>query len=350
MPDLTKLRYESVKKEDTHPPLDVGDYADIDRNAWKALLIVFLSTLGAVTFSFVVKSYFFSRALLGLTDLQYVILAAVLAAFFASFFFLQAMFTKGIARLNGMVLINALGLVGPFYDRFSLNVSVAAFVIYLLLLFAAYSGWRELSLLMRVKFMRLARRVLPGVMTALALFVSLVFYLNISEGRTNILTRDLLNSLIFMPAESITANFVPEFSFSKSAHQIFVDLATNQVNSAKEAKQLSPSVKKILIDKAVVEYENKIASMIQYPINMNSRVDDVLYGYLVTHVTGNAPGPRNVVGLSAALIAFVTLKVVGIFLAIGVTIISFLLFEMFIATNFATVALESRTREIIVLK
>lgn len=350
MPDLTKLRYESVKKEDAHAQPDLGDYADVDRNLWKSLLIGFLTTLFAVTFSFIVKDFFFYKAFLKLTDFQYVILAGVIGAFFAAFFFLQAIFTKGFARLNVMALINAAGLLGPFYDHFSRNAAIVSVLIYLALLFAAYSGWRELSLLLRIKFARLARRVLPGVMTALALFVSLVFYINISEGRTNIVTRDLLSSLIFAPAEKIAVRFVPEFSFSKTPNEIFTELATNQLDETAGAEQLSSAARKMVIDKSVAESKKKLASMIAYPIDMDSRISDTIFEYLVMHITGPDSETKSIVGLSAGILAFITLKFLGIFVAIAAGIIGFLFFEMCVAMNFITVVLESRTREIIILK
>ena len=350
MPDLTKLRYEDRKKSETTIPPDVGDYADIDRSTWKSFVMVAITTLTIAALSLLVKDYFFDGTVFKLSDLQYAIAIGVASVFFASFFFLQSLFTKSFGRLFTMTLVNAAGLVAPFYDRISNDIWVGAGVIFAALLLAGYTAQHELSLLLRVKLMRLAGRSIPRIMTALALFISLVFYLNITEGRTNILTRDLLGSLAFNPAEKLVVRFVPEFSFQKDPHTIFTDLATKQLEAMPEAKQLSPLVKKALIGKSVAESEERVQGFTDYPIDMKARVDDQLYGYLVSRVTGQTEGSRQLVGASAAVLAFTIFKLLGIAATIAASILSFLLFEMCAALDFATIVLESRTREIIVLK
>lgn len=350
MPDLTKLRYEPMKEREERKTESLIDVVEEDRSAWKPYLLGFCTALFAFAFSYLVKDYFFEPRTFDLTTLQRGVFIAVSAAFFASLFFIQSVLVKNLSRLHTLSVFAVVALAAPFYSRISAGLAIGAFVLYAFLFFAAYTTWKELRLLVKIKFFRIGSRVLPKIITALALLISFVFYVNIQEGRTNILSKDLLNDLVFRPSEPLVVKIFPLFSFNKTGNEILSEMAAERIKSAPEAALLPVKKRNELAKTLQQELETRIESFAKTDINFSLPVHESIYEWLIQNLLHGTPASKLTTAASIAVVAFLILKTAGIVFSYAALFLSFILYEVLIAMEFATVVLESKTREIVLLK
>ncbi|OHB22462.1 MAG: hypothetical protein A2939_02785 [Parcubacteria group bacterium RIFCSPLOWO2_01_FULL_48_18] len=349
MPDLTKLRYEPVQKA-AQSSASVLDEAEVDRSVWKAALLAVLTCAFAFGFSLGVRDYFLETKILSFSPTHYMIFIAGSAVGFSVIFFLQSLFLKSFGRLSWMVFLNAVALSVPFYDRFSQSLLLAAVVVYLLLLLAARAGWSELRLLLKVRFFRLCRRVFPKVITVMALFISLVFYIGLQEGKTAAFNKDVFYAYMLNPLEGLLRSIIPDFDFEQTGDEIIADIVTQRLEDSAEAKSLTASVKKQVIEKSVSQTRDQIESFLNIDIDFKKTAGDGLYELFTEQIVKTSGLGGWIVGGSIVLLAFLVLKALGIVFGYTLVFVSFIVFELLIAVDFARIVLESRTREIIIMK
>lgn len=319
---------------------------EIDRSLVKIIILAIIGIIFSFFFGYFLKLFIIENRW------DFFISSFSFALGFLTIFFLNVFFIKNFSRSALIIFLESLAFLSVFYDWLSPKIIGAAFLSFLILLWGDYAGKEELKNMLKIKFWRVGKKVLPKAITALALFSSFASITVASVGGEKFFisqqTFDKIVSPIF--EMKLLKNFFPEFDFSLPVGELINNLARNQVEQHPQAKLLPESAKQQLISQSAKELEEKISDFVGKPINLKSTFSEAIYDAMVYKFIQLPAEVKNIIPFGVAAIIFLT--IIGFILPIRwlVSFLAFLIYEICLALGFSNLALESRSREIIVLK
>ena len=323
----------------------LGEEADIDRSAVK---IYSLAAFGIISFLF--SGYFFKLFLKGdnLNDFLISLIAAAISIVIVLF---QILFIKDIVRIHLICLIEILGLFAIFYDKIAsvFMLSLGALLFLIFLLFANYSGVRELRNMLKINFWRVSKIVLPKAIAGSLLFFCFAFVgLTVSEKKFFI-SQDNFEK-IFASTGGIIQRFFPAFDQSLNIHEIALNMANERVNANLQFQNLPKTVKNQIISQTVIDFENNISEIAGSHINPQLKIGEAVFE--IIKMKFDEASSKNqiyvLIGISFAL--FFIVGSLAMPIRIIISFFGFFIYEILFALGFIFISLENRSREIIVLK
>ena len=288
--------------------------------------------------------YFLNIAILN-DGFQNIIYAFLTASAFLSIFLLQIFFLKSNRIIDTVIFLESLAIAAPLFRGFSWWFFLAWVSLLAAFRLAVYVGRSELENQIKIKFFRIERAVIPSLLTAISLFAALV-YMSIFSTQGAFIAKSSFNSLI-RPAAPFLANYFPNFSFDMTMSKLAEVLAVSQLGG--QIGALPPAQRSLVINQILSQLQSQFS---QYGLNFKNSdtITDVLYNYLNSQLNRIPEGFKFLIPLSFALLLFLTIKGVAIFLRWIISMPAFLLYELALFSGFAKLSLESRSRAIIVLK
>ena len=209
--------------------------------------------------------------------------------------------------------------------------------------------------MMKVKFWRISKVVLPKAIGGIALFSSIILVFpsvisNPIEGNYQLPFSQSLIEKIIVPSSDIVKNFIPGFDLSLPLRELAANVAEQQIKNAPEAQILPKSTQQQLINKAAQDFETKIAELIGGQVKPNSKITDLIYESLSNRFSQLPESTKNLVLAGVVFLIFLTIEGFAIPLRWAVSVIAFVIYEILLMSGFATVMLEGKSREIIILK
>lgn len=314
---------------------------EIDRSNSK---IAFLAVLGVI--SFFLSGYFLKLYFWG-GDLNFFWFSLGSLSVYLIIFLFQSLFIKDVKRTNLIIFFESAALLAGFYDRFNWQILAGAFITFLFLLWGNYNGVRQLRDFVKVKFWQVSKAAMPKAIAAVALFGSVV-YMNVNGGGF-FLSRTAFEEIL-NPSVLIIQKFIPDFNFSLSISELVASLAEKQINETPQARLLPKSVKAQLAAQSAKELENQFSSVLGAPIDTKLKISEAVYEALKNKFLNLPENVRNLVLLAAGLIIFLTVESFAMPFRLIISFIGFIIYEILLATGFATIVLEGKNREIIILK
>jgi hypothetical protein len=332
-----------------------SDVANIDQSMPKIIVLAVLGIAFASVFSYFLNSFF--------TGYQLTPLAISVSALvgFLVIFLLQSLFIKSLWRLNLIIFLESGGLMAGFYERIFAPlqgkdidiVSLILFwVVFVLFIWANYSGIREMDNFLKVRFWRLSKVVLPKAIASVALFVSVLFVFPSSplSGGLQLPISSATLEKFLAPASGILQKLIPGFDTSLSINELTRNLAEQQIAKMPETRILPQAARQQLILKTTRDFEGQIANIFGSDINPKLKISDIAYKWLKDKFEGLAENSKLVVMLAIAGLLFLTIEGIAMPLRWLVSVIAFVIYEILKLSGFATVALEGKSREVIILK
>ncbi|GEM_PF-1819587 len=312
---------------------------DLDTSRPKVIVLGVLGVVSAVIFG-----YFLHGSILdsSLGNFIYTIAAAV---GFLSIFLMQVFFIKSSNIINLLLFLEATAISAPFFTAMSWPLFFAWLSVLTLFWVAVKRGKMELDNQIRVRFFRVERLVVPGALTAISLFIALV-YLSIFEFDGLIISRKSFQDII-QPSAVMAGSYVDDFSYSMTVYELAEAIALKQLGE--RAGEVPKSVR----DMAIGEVLNQLRGQFQgYGITFRNSdtINDVLYNYLAGRLNRIPEEFRIIIPTLFVLVLFITIKGVALLFRWAVSIPAYLLYNIALITRFATKSIESRSREIIILK
>ena len=313
---------------------------EIDRSLVKITILAIVTIILAFLFGYFTKSFFI------VGSREYLLAAFSAALGFLSFFLLNVFFIKSLTRAILIIFLESGAALAGFYDQFSLNLAIGAAVLAVFLFWSAYSGQTEMKNLLKIKFWRIGKIVIPKAITALALFTSVAFYYTNPDF---FISRSSFEKII-APSAPLVQKILPEFDLSLPVGELINKLAQGQVEGNPEAKVLPENVKQQLISRTSGDVEKKIADFLGAPLDAKQKVSDSLYGAAVQKIAALSEQGRKLVSVGVAALLF--LSIVGFIWPIRwlTTLLALIFYEIFLALGFAVITLEGKSKEIIILK
>ena len=274
------------------------------------------------------------------------------ASLFLVFYFLNILFIKSVWRTNLIVLLESLAFLVVFYNMLSFNLLLGAFAAFLVLLWGSYAGRNELENMMKIKFWRISKRVIPKGIFALALFISVVYAgtaiekkdeFFISQSTFEKLTEPVVQSGLFQ-------KFFPGFDANIPISQLFENLAEKQIEKNPQLGALPSEAKSQLANQAAAETQKRLNEFFGVTLNSNLDILAAIYDASIKKIALLSGNAKLVVPITIAALLF--LIIVGLTLPIRwlISLVAFLFYEIFFALGFSEKTLEGRSREIILLK
>jgi len=283
----------------------------------------------------------------GIPEWVSLLLAAVV---FLIIFLLQTLFIKSARLLNDILILESLALVAPFILGFSLYVLLAYASALFFFWAGTKRGQREIDNQVKIKFFRIERHTLPHVLTGLSLFMSLVYVNAIGLDKLGVTKKQI--QAMLQPAEPLIQRLVAkDFNMNLSVYQ-FTDLIITQ--QLAEQLGIQPNlIPATLKNEAISQSLNNLRqSAAGYGIAFKNSdtLSDVVYNYSIKQVERIPSAFRFAIPAGVVLIAFLTVKGVAVLLHWLAALPAYLIYEILLAVGFARLSLESRSREIIILK
>jgi len=324
----------------------------------RGIKIIILTLLGAAL-SFL-TFYFLNRFLIGtsFTDLW-------VAIFFAWAFLvlvaLQIVFIGNLKNLLGIILVQGLSPIialSPYLfpePSYFVIAGILAFTI--LALWGASRGFRNLENSLKVHFFSSVHRALPKIIVGLLLLTTVVFYFyffqldNLSNENAEKIFNRSLDS-----ANPVLQVWFPGVTFGMNIDTAILKISEIQVKRSQlqllkqgvNLNELTPDAKEELVVKAAERMKNSLEGIIG-----KIESDETLGGALCTAIrdqlvsmTGTA---KLVLEISAIVLLFFSLKALAFVFYIPAEIIAFILFKILLVLGFAEIAIEEKSREIVII-
>jgi hypothetical protein len=273
---------------------------------------------------------------------------------FLAFFLLNAFFIKNSWIVSLIIFLDVLAFSAPFYDQVSKTFWLGILLTFLIFIWANYTGRQELENMLKIKFWRISKKVIPKAITALAIFVGIV-YVGIADTvikeKEFFISQTTFNKIVLPIANSsLVQAFSPGFDLSLPTGKLLENLTASQLEGSSQFQFVPGAAKDELVSQSVNELENKISGFTGVALDPDQKASDFLYEVMVKKF---GTLPKSVIPIAPIIVAaLIFLIIVGFSLPIRliVTFLAFLLYEIFLALGFSAKMMEGRDREIIVLK
>jgi hypothetical protein len=307
--------------------------------------------LGAV---FIATALFFGYALrefvlvINLNQFLYLLIALVL---FLSFFALVTIFTKSFKVGALMVFLGTSAATIIFYKSFSLILLSASLFAFLLLLAALASGQSKIKNVLKIKFLKIAKPVISKGSTALALFIVIIFVssINLTEAKFLDKAIDFLIKPDFLI--KLAGPLLGDMPLGDQAFPL--DKSLGEILSAQlpaEYAALPQAVKDKAINEAIKKLEQQISSVVKIKIKPSDTLKDIIRNLVLEKLAASPKSTQNLILAGLGIILFLFLRSGLFIINYFVLPLTFLFYKILFMAGFFHVTLESRGKEVIILR
>jgi hypothetical protein len=292
-----------------------------------------------------VLGYLLNRYITNLDNAWQTILYVVVPAIgFLAVFLLQVLFVKSRNLINGFILLESIAITVPFLSIFSWWLIFAWLLLFMFFWKAAQNGKEALENQIKIRFFQVERVVIPGALTALSLFISIAYINFFFEG--GMLSKKSFQTLL-RPVVPAMAVYVPGFSWDMTMGKLAEFIAVSQLGGQAE---LIPASQLSFATSQVISYLRAEAAPYGLTFKTSDTLIDVLYNYTAQKMNQIPKSLQSLLPIGFALLLFLIVKGFAILIRWIAAPPAYLLYQLSLATGFARLALESRSREVIVLR
>lgn len=315
--------------------------ADVDVSRVKLIILGIFSLLSAGALGFALKSVV-ANGSLDLSNILNVVLADL---FFLTVFLFQVLLVKSQKIHGGLLLADSVALFVPFFPNLSWLLLAGFLLLVLGLWNANRKGLVELDSGLKIQFFRVARRTLPAAITALSLFVSIA-YVDVNGVGTAFLSREAFRAIL-KPAEPLVRGLVASnFSMDMTVYKFAEGLAEQQLGSDFTAL---PASSKIQTVEGMLNSLRGQAASYGIIFKSSDTITDVFYKYFDKQYKSIPQNYLSLVPYAIFLITFLTVRSLGGLLNGISSVFAYIIFQILLASGFARIGLESRSREMIIV-
>ncbi len=307
-------------------------------NFWKPIIldaVTIASALGV--------GYAFSRYLENALMVQWLLVALGL---YASLSALHVFFTKTFGHRFTVLVLEAIGILVFFYRADVRLLGIAAAIIAFFCSWGYVAGMYQLDNGLDVKFFRAAAPFLRKFTTAMVLALIVIF---ISQRNQDLLFVSKNNFQVFFDWVAGFANrFYPEVTFNASWSELARSLARLELNNSGNFKNLPASSQEPLLLQAAEQITTTFSNAVGKPIAPDEPTGNVVYDFIVGKLQKLKEQFKNWFVLTWALVIFLVIRGFGLIFYWLAAMLSFVLYQILLASGFIHIIGESRTHEVIV--
>lgn len=307
--------------------------AEVDISMLKINGVAMVGIVLAFVFSIFLRRLYWSSGDLTLN----LVLALVLAALLLVVVFLQSVLIKDRGRIGAILFLETTVMLIPFIFSLSGFVLVGLTMTFLFLLWGSWSGRKELDQSIKVRLFRLSKFILPKAITGLSIFIA-ASYMSVFQEQGLVISRETFRRII-SPAEAVTKTVMPAFSLEDTFESALL-------KSDPEIQKLPSAQKKEIIEKQ----KEKFGSLFRYNFESRDTIINILYDSYTVNAQRISAESKILILFVLGAVIFLLAKSIGTPISWLVALVAALVYEALIALGFAIVVLETRSKEIILLK
>lgn len=273
---------------------------------------------------------------------------------FLSCLVMQALLIKSLARFALGAVFESLSLVAPIIylkpDFPLLPLAFAALLNFLLIVWAQFSARDALDNELKVRFTKIAKAVLPRSFTAFAVVIAVIY--GFSFKPETLFSPDFIGPMVGISAP-IVGYFIPDFSPEMSARDFLAVSARQSLakNGVIDFNVMPASLRDQIIDKTVESSKKALEDSFSISIDLNASFsDNVRFALADKLEIAVREIPPYFISIGAAIVIFLIAKAVSFIVYWLVALFAFVMYQVLLAIGFAEVTLESRSREIVLMK
>ena len=313
----------------------------MDISILKVATLAVLTVFSALFFGWELRAFFDGAG-------DWIMFAASSCVFLA-LFLLQVFFVKNLNRRIFILFLESVAIFAFFYDFFSQALLAGLAAVFLLLIWANAGGVNDLKNTLKINFFRIGRAALPKASNALIVAACAVYYVYMSGTGGFFLSEKALGEIL-APTSGMIAYFIPGFDINSPIDKIVTDFSLKSVEGDPRFAALPQEVRRRLTSEASGQLLVQISDFLGVKISGGEKLDSLLYRAMENGYAGLSPENRTIVVWSVILLLALTLKGFAIFAVWGAEIAAFLVYEVLLALGAFIIVLESRSREIVILK
>lgn len=318
-----------------------SDAANVDLSKTRIIFMGVLNVLAALWLGYALEAVVANAGLSG-GNIFTVIVGNVV---FLSLFLLQLLFVKGMRIQVMLVLAETVALTLFFLPHWSWLMVLAVSLLFAFLLNAIRSGMKEMDNQMKVKFFLIERSLIPTTITALSLFIS-ILYVSVNGIGTTFASKDTVRAIL-KPSEPLVQLLISkDFSVDMTVSEFASMAATQQLGS--NFTSLAPAAKTQAVTEITNQFRQQAATYGVFFKNSDA-VSDVFYAYFFRQFNAIPDQYKRYIPFLIFLLTFFTIRSLGGLMHWFIAFPAYVLFQLLLATGFARIGLESRSREIILV-
>lgn len=321
---------------------------EVDQSLWKVIVLGAAAVIFSLGFGYSLQVFFVVR------DVNSFYVTLAFAVLFLAIFLLNTIFIKSRLNSYAIIAVEGLALAGNFYSNLSKDIFWGTVLTILFLISANYSGVAELQNLLRLKFWRIGKRTLPKAILALALFVSFAYHshvggLNWTNPEQFFISEQNFERII-QPAVPFIQGALPGFDLSAKTGDFLNQMAVNEIQNSPSMASIPQVLKQKAIDSTARGLQSEIEGYVNGSINLDATVGQSLYSAMIFKLASLPPNITNAMPLIVAAILFLIIMGFAWLVRWVATFIGLTIFEILTAIGFSIILIESRSREMVVLK
>lgn len=313
------------------------DYGPGPAGLWKGIVIDTFSFLSAFYFGSVYHAYLTD----GLTP--WYVFGAALAFCVASA--LQVFLPKDLGRRVIVIIGEACAFVIFFVGQDPwVIVLIAAFVSFAVLVWGYTSGKSRVRNGIEVQFFSCAGAVIGKVVTAMLLFMILVY---IPQATNGAIVPQTSFQTFFDWSAGVVNRFYPNLSLNGTFGAFSESLAQLELSNNPTFQSLSPSQRNAAVSSASEQLSSAVAQTTGQAPSPDESVSDVVYSYIAKSFVNSQNQFGNASIVIWVIVLFLILRSIGMLFAWLAEIVALIFYEILLASGFMHISKATQMKEVI---
>ncbi len=307
---------------------------EIDRSWIKIAGVGIISTVFAVLFG-----YYFNLLVADLTASR-LLTALIFLVCWLVLIISQIFIIKSYKLEALMLLIQTLG----FWTAISFGKSISEFsffaILFLLasLLIGSFIGREFLANGLKIKFGAVSSLMLRWAMTGVALFV-VVYFTGFVDFAQPVIPKNFF-SFVLNGSAPIAAKFIPGFSFSSTVGDAVKSFVSSKVSAGTSATEIDKLTTQLLAD---------TGKKFGVTLDPQMTVIDATYEIANAKLDSLPVSLKQITLVLIIIVAFASLKSLTFLINWLIILISAVVYQILLASNFMHIGAENRSKEIIIV-
>lgn len=270
------------------------------------------------------------------------------AGVFAALATLQIFFTKSLNRVFFFAIIDALAITTLFffsgYDIKMLAGGALAFAVFFF--WGGVLGRTELENTLDIRFFRTAWQILKKITTALAVVLILIYVPRLHDTNAAFLSKTSFTAL-FDKAAVLLNNFYPQVDLTASLDKFSEDLARLELKNNATFQNLSPTDQNAIVKQTSDQIISGLGKQLGAAVSASDTASNVFYDFIINLLNKWKTSNLTWFLVGWVIVVFFIVRSIGIIFYWIVGLVAFIIYQIFLASNFVHILGETRTHEVI---
>ena len=265
---------------------------------------------------------------------------------FAVLTVLQAFLAQHGGRTLAIILLEALALVGSFWQDDTRILGITGAVVMVFLAWGYLSARSRAANSVEIRFFEVAAATLTKFTTGLLIFMVLIYVPQLS-GNPLVVSQKSFRTF-FDWASGLVNDFYPSLSLNGSFGNFSESFAKMELTNNPNFKDLSSEQQTVAVQEATQQFEQSLsAKNTTSPIASSSPTSDAFYNILQGMMNAWRSKAGGWFDIGWAAVIFIALRSVGVIFIWFAEFISLIFYELLLATGYIKVGEAARMQETI---